>query len=153
VLMYLTAGLLKTGLTWWPMGGFAALYFSLQDPSVAAFDFGWTRNQPYFFFTQIGTATTILYQTTYPTVLLLLFWRRYPHRAGRIGRWCNQYRVEWLWLIVGAWFHIILGVVMNLGIFPWAMLALYPAWVAPNEWPRMMEWARRRAGWSAARSV
>ena len=145
ILMYTTAGLLKTGLSWWPMGGFAALYFALQDPSVAAYDFGWTRDQPWFFFTQVGTATTILYQTTYPLVLLLLFWRRYPHWGGRVARFCNRYRVEWLWLGIGAWFHLSLAVVMNLGIFPWAMLALYPAWVAPSEWSLLRRFGQRQA--------
>lgn len=143
VLMYTSAGIMKTGLTWWPMGGFAALYFALQDPSVSAFDFAWTRDQPWFFFTQIGTAMTIVYQCSYPLVLLLFWWRRYPERAGRIGRWANRYRLEWFWLIVGAWFHVNLGIVMNLGIFPWAMLALYPAWFRSEEWHR---WGARWLG-------
>ncbi len=136
ILMYTSAGFLKSGLTWWPMGGFAALHFALQDPSVAAYDFGWTRAQPWFFITQVGTATTILYQCTYPLVLLLFWWRRYPDRAGRIGRIANRYRLEWIWLLLGAWFHVNLGLVMNLGIFPWAMLALYPAWFTSDEWHR-----------------
>jgi hypothetical protein len=140
ILMYTSAGFMKSGLTWWPMGGFAALYFALQDPSVAAYDFAWTRDQPWFFFTQIGTASTIVYQCTYPLVLLLFWWRRYPERAGRIGRIANRYRLEWIWLIVGAWFHVNLGLVMNLGIFPWAMLALYPAWFSADDWHR---WAAR----------
>ena len=143
ILMYTSAGYLKGGITWWPMGGFSALYFALQDPSVAAFDFSWTRRQPWFFFTQVGTATTILYQCTYPLVLLLFYWRRYPHRAGRIGRLANRYHVERLWLLIGGVFHVILGFTMNLGIFPWAMLALYPAWFPSEEWHR---WARRLLG-------
>ena len=140
VLMYFTAGVLKTGLSWWPMGGSSALYFALQDPSVAAYDFAWTAQQPYFFVTQVGTTTTILYQTTYPLVLLLLWWRRNPDRAGRFGRWCVRWRLEALWLLLGGWFHVSLGVVMNLGIFPWAMLALYPAWVEPAAWDRAWAW-------------
>ncbi len=143
ILMYTSAGYLKSGITWWPMGGFAALYFALQDPSVAAYDFGWTRAQPWFFFTQIGTATTIVYQCTYPLVLLLFWWRRYPERAGRVGRFANRYHFEWIWLAIGAWFHVILGFTMNLGIFPWAMLALYPAWFTDEEWTR---WGRRLLG-------
>jgi len=134
VLMYFTAGVLKSGVTWWPMGGYAALFFALHDPSVAAYDFTWTRAQPWFFFTQVGTAVTVIYQVTYPLTLVLLLWRRRPAWGGRIGRFCTRWRVEWAWLLIGAWFHVTLGVVMNLGIFPWAMLALYPAWVAPSEW-------------------
>jgi len=140
VLMYFTAGILKSGVTWWPMGGYAALFFALHDPSVAAFDFRWTKAQPWFFLTQVGTAVTVIYQVTYPLTLVLLLFRRRPELGGRLARWCNRYPLEWAWLAIGAWFHLSLGVVMNLGIFPWAMLALYPAWVPPRYWRRM--WAR-----------
>ncbi|MEQ1504730.1 MAG: hypothetical protein ABMB14_21005 [Myxococcota bacterium] len=133
VLMYFAAGVSKVGITWWPMGHFAALYFALQDPAVAAWDFSYLRNQPFFFFTQIGTAGTILYQTTYPLVLLLMWWRRNPGRGGRIARFATKYRLEWVWIGIGGVFHSALAVSMNLGIFPWAMLALYPVWVTPDE--------------------
>jgi len=139
VLMYFTAGILKTGVTWWPMGGYAALFFALHDPSVAAYDFTWTKAQPWFFLTQVGTSMTVVYQVTYPLTLVLLLWRRRPELGGKLGRWCTRWRVEWLWLAIGAWFHISLGVLMNLGIFPWAMLALYPAWVAPDEWTHLRQ--------------
>jgi hypothetical protein len=151
VLMYFTAGVLKSGVTWWPMGGYAALYFALQDPSVAAADFGWVRQQPFFFFTQVGTAVTVIYQATYPLVLLLFLWRRRPELGGRLAAWCNRYPIEWLWLGIGAWFHVSLAVVMNLGIFPWAMLALYPAWVEPRAWSTLA--ARLRPRPSAAPST
>lgn len=143
VLMYFTAGVLKSGVTWWPMGGYAALYFALHDPAVAAWDFGWTRAQPWFFFTQIGTATTVIYQVTYPLVLVLFLWRRHPKLGGRLAAFCNRYPIEWIWLAIGAWFHVSLGVLMNLGIFPWAMLALYPAWVEPDRWPALLRPPRR----------
>ena len=149
VLMYTSAGFMKSGITWWPMGGLSALYFALQDPSVAAFDFHWLRGQPWFFVTQLGTLTTVLYQCTYPVVLLLLWARYVPERAGRLGGWAQRYRLEWIWLILGAWFHVNLGLVMNLGIFPWAMLALYPAWFSSDEWHRWYHrgaerWRRQR---------
>ena len=44
VLMYFSAGILKTGFTWWPWGGSTALYFALQDPAVGAYDFTWLRD-------------------------------------------------------------------------------------------------------------
>ena len=137
VVMYFGAGIQKVGLTWWPMGHFAALYFSLLDPAVAAFDFRWLRDQPWFFFTQVGTAVTMLYQLTYPLVLPLFWWRRHPERAGRFGRWAVRWHVEWLWIGIGGIFHVALAISMNLGIFPWAMLALYPAWLHPHEWLRI----------------
>jgi hypothetical protein len=142
VVMYFGAAVQKVGITWWPMGHFAALYFSLRDPAVAAWDFSFLRHQPFFFFTQIGVVTTILYQGTYPLVLLLLWWRRHPGAGGWIGRLSNRWRLEWIWIGIGGLFHVILGVTMNLGIFPWAMLALYPIFVTPDEW----QWVLRRVG-------
>ncbi len=139
VLMYFDAGISKTGITWWPMGHFAALYFALQDPAVAAFDYsGFIRTLPAFFVTQLGTAGTMVYQLSYPFVLVLLWWRRHPDRAGRLGRVLVEWRAELLWIGVGFLFHVILGISMNLGIFPWAMLSLYPAWITPEGWKKLL---------------
>ena len=146
VVMYFGASIQKVGITWWPMGHFAALYFSLQDPAVAAYDFSWLEQQPFFFLTQLGTAGTMLYQGTYPIVLLLLWWRRHPTSGGRIGRFATRWRLEWIWIAVGGFFHLALGVTMNLGIFPWAMLALYPIWLTPDEWLAIL----RKVGLSLA---
>jgi vitamin K-dependent gamma-carboxylase len=134
VLMYFGAGTQKMGLTWWPMGHMGALYFALQDPAVAAWDFSFIRNQPYFFFAQVGATVTMFKQWTYPTVLLLLWWKRNPGRGGRVAELALRYHVEWLWIGVGFVFHVILGLTMNLGIFPWAMLALYPVFVGADTW-------------------
>lgn len=134
VVMYFGAGIQKVGLTWWPMGHYAALYFALQDPAVAAFDFSWIRNPPFFQLTQLGTAVTMVFQWSYPVVLLFYWWRRHPDRAGRFGRWAIGWRLEWVWIGIGGIFHFGLAVSMNLGIFPWAMLALYPVWIEPHEW-------------------
>lgn len=144
VLMYFSAGILKNGMTWWPFGWFAALYFALQDPAVAAYDFSFARNQPFFFFTQLGTMGTMLYQLTYPLVLVLMWWHRNPGRGGRIGALATRYRLELLWIGVGGGFHVILGLTMNLGIFPWAMLSLYPAFVHPDAWVKLADRLRGR---------
>lgn len=133
VLMYFAAGASKIGITWWPMGHYAALYFALQDPAVAAWNFSYLRSQPFFFFTQIGTSVTMLYQWTYPMVLVLAWWRRNPGRGGRFAAWATRVRLEWVWIGIGGIFHLTLAMTMNLGIFPWAMLALYPVWFLPDE--------------------
>ncbi|MCB9688463.1 MAG: HTTM domain-containing protein [Alphaproteobacteria bacterium] len=149
VLMYFDAGISKTGITWWPMGHFSALYFALQDPAVAAYDYSSFIRKPFsFFMTQLGAAGTMVYQYTYPLVLLLLWWRRHPERAGRFGRLLVAWRVEYLWIGVGFLFHIILGFSMNLGIFPWAMMSLYPVWLTAGEWERILSFRR----WSVAES-
>ncbi|MEZ4237701.1 MAG: hypothetical protein R3F59_16445 [Myxococcota bacterium] len=153
VVMYTGAGWSKVGMTWWPMGHFAALYFALQDPAVAAWDFSYLRHQPFFFFTQVGTAVTILYQCTYPAVLLLMWWRRHPEKGGRIADFTRKYRVEMVWITLGFVFHLALAATMILGIFPWAMLAMYPAWFHPDELRAFFRDVGRRLGLrSAARA-
>jgi len=146
VLMYTMAGVLKLGITWWPMGSYAALYYALQDPAVAAYDFSWLVAQPFFFFTQVGAAVTMLYQWTYPMVLALMYWRRTAHRGGRVREIANRHRYEWLWIGTGAVFHLILAATMNLGIFPYVMLALYPAFFHPDEVGKAMEWLGDQLG-------
>jgi vitamin K-dependent gamma-carboxylase len=138
VLMYFGAGTQKVGITWWPMGHMGALYFALQDPAVAAWDFSFIRQQPYFFLAQVGATVTMLKQYTYPTVLLLFWWKRNPGRGGRIAELALRWHLEWLWITVGFVFHVILGFTMNLGIFPWAMLALYPVWVGADTWHALL---------------
>jgi hypothetical protein len=146
VAMYFLAGIQKTGVHWWPMGHFAALYFILLDPAIGRFDFAWLRGQPWFFLTQVGTVTTIVLQDTYPAVLLLRWARATAHRGGRwrlfLARWSG---LEVVWIGFGAMFHVLLAATTELGIFPYAMLALYPAWVHPDAWPRMVDRLRGRA--------
>jgi vitamin K-dependent gamma-carboxylase len=137
VLMYFVAGVSKVGLTWWPAGDFLALYYALQDPAVAAWDFSWLRTPPFYTFTQLGSAGTVLYQVTYPMVLLVKYWERFPGSAGRLGSFAVRWRLEWVWIATGGVFHLVLALTMTLGIFPWAMLALYPVWFAPDELRRL----------------
>lgn len=141
VAMYFLAGIQKTGIHWWPPGHFAALYFILQDPAIARVDFRWLEHQPFYFLTQLGTVGTLVFQDTYPMVLLLRYWRATPERGGRLRTFANRYPwLEWLWIVTGAVFHLLLAATCELGIFPWAMLSLYPAWVDPEVWPRL--WSR-----------
>ena len=142
VLMYFSAGIMKTGVTWWPWGGSSALYFALQDPAVARWDFFTWRSPIWFAFTAGGATVTLLYQWTYPTVLLLMWWRRNPGRGGRLAAFANRWRLEFIWVGLGAIFHISLAATMELGIFPWAMMALYPVWLAPHQWTGLWEGAR-----------
>ena len=59
VAMYFLAGVQKTGIHWYPMGHFAALYFILQDPAIAKHDFRWLAHPPWFQLTQLGSAITV----------------------------------------------------------------------------------------------
>jgi hypothetical protein len=147
VAMYFLAGIQKTGVHWWPMGHFAALYFILQDPAIAKHDFRFLANPPWFQLSQIGTAVTVLFQDSYPIVLLIRWCKATADRGGALREWLVRYGwIEWVWIALGGVFHLGLATTMELGIFPWAMLALYPAWVHPDDWPRVVAWIRARTG-------
>lgn len=144
VAMYFLAGIQKGGIHWWPVGHFAALYFILQDPAIARYDFSWLKSQPFFFLTQLGSLGTILFQDTYPVVLLFRWAKSYPG-PGKLRALLVRYGwLEWLWILTGAIFHLLLAMTTELGIFPWAMLALYPAWLHPDEWAALWERVRGR---------
>ena len=132
VAIYFLAGIQKTGVHWWPRGHFAALYFILQDPAIARFDFGWLNHPVMFFFTQVGTLGTMLFQCSYPLVFLWIHYRDTPERGGWLRALSNRYQFDAVWILIGASFHLGLAATTELGIFPWAMLAMYPAWVRPH---------------------
>ncbi|MEQ1568087.1 MAG: HTTM domain-containing protein [Myxococcota bacterium] len=142
VAMYFLAGVQKVGVHWWPPGHFAALYFILQDPAIARIDFGWLRDPPWFQLTQLGSAGTLLFQDTYPMVLLLRYAKSTASRGGWRARLAAWGWTEWVWIGTGAVFHLMLAATCELGIFPAAMLALYPAWLGPAEWA----WLGQREG-------
>lgn len=145
VAMYFLAGVQKVGIHWWPMGRYAALYLVLQDPAIARYDFSWLARAPFFQLTQLGSLVTVLFQDTYPVVLLLRWWKATPGRGGR-GRAlvARAPWLEYLWIGLGVVFHLLLALTCELGIFPWAMLALYPAWLHPDEWAGFAAWVRAR---------
>lgn len=132
VLMYFTAGLQKIGLQWLPMGDFAALYVILQDPAIARFQFGFLAQQPWYLVSQVGTLVTVTWQWFYPLVLLWFFYARTPERPGRLRAFANRWKLHLVWVVVGAVFHLVLAATTELGIFPWAMLAAYAAFLTPT---------------------
>lgn len=143
VAMYFLAGVQKLGVHWWPPGHFAALYFILQDPAIARFDFHWLARSPWFQLTQLGSVGTLIFQDTYPAVLLIRYAKATAARGGWRAALAERFGwTEWVWIGVGAVFHLLLAATCELGIFPAAMLSLYPAWVAPDVWPRLVARAR-----------
>ena len=134
VLMYTTAGLAKTSSLWWPTGGCLALSTILQDPAITRFDGSWFATGPGLWASQAGTLATVVHQLGYPLVLVVLWAKRHPELplVGRLGR----SGLDTGWIVVGIAFHVLLAVLLRLGMFPFAMLALYPAWIAlPREAP------------------
>jgi hypothetical protein len=129
--MYFTAGLQKTAVTWTPLGSYAALYIVLQDPSIARHDFAWL--EAVYPLTQAATAATMLFEYGAVLVPFAAWWRRTRTRSGWLRAQSNRYRWVRGWMAVGAALHLGIAATMSLGIFPWAMLALYPAFLHPEE--------------------
>jgi uncharacterized membrane protein YphA (DoxX/SURF4 family) len=139
--MYFAAGIQKVALDWTPFGGFSALYIVLQDPAVARHPLGWVRSA--YPLTQALTAGTMLFEYGAGLVPLFYWFRDTRTRGGRLRAWCNRLDARTGWLAGGVALHLGIAATMQLGIFPWAMLACYPAFFHPDEWRRLRDTARR----------
>ena len=135
VLIYTLAGISKFGFQWMPWGGHTALYTILQDPAVAFANFDWIENQPWFFFTQVGTAVTMAWEWSSSLLLLVFYFRFSAEQPGKLRAFSNRYRLQYIWASVGVIFHIGIAAMMQLGIFPWAMLATYFCVIHPDDLP------------------
>lgn len=131
VVMYFAAGVQKVGMDWMPMGDFSALYVVLHDPAVVRA--GFSDIDSLYMMTQLATATTMLFEWSSPLLILVYFYRITPERPGRLRRAFNRWNFHWYWIAVGVLLHIGIAVTMALGIFPYAMVALYPAFFHPDE--------------------
>ncbi len=140
LVMYFTAGIQKSALSWWPWGDWSALYIVLQDPSIAAWKFGWLdRVYP---LTQLATAATMAFELLAGPMLLTWWFRATRTRPGRLRALFNRLDLRRWWMLVGVGLHVGIAATMALGIFPYAMLALYPAFFHPDELPS--RWVRGR---------
>lgn len=134
VLMYGSTGLQKMSSYWTPGGDFSALYYILQQPSWHRVDMRWLADV--FVVTQIGTATSWLWEVCAPLWLLAFYW---SETAGRPGVWrarFNRWRVREIYAAIGVVFHAALLVLMDVGPFSPVSLAFYAALVHPWEYER-----------------
>jgi len=127
--MYFGAGIHKTQAAWWPSGDWSALYIILQDPHFAREDFGWVAHV--YPVTQFGTFATIVFELLAPVFGLALWYRRTAERPGWARAFFNRMRFVEAWLITAIGFHVALMLSLQLGIFPYGMLAFYPAFANP----------------------
>lgn len=131
--MYFFAGIQKTALAWTPLGGFSALYLVLQDPAIARWPFAWLEG--IYPLTQLAAAATMFFEYTACLVPLVYWFRETRTRPGRMRAFFNSHRPMRVWILVGVMLHIGIAASMQIGIFPWAMLSLYPAFLHVDELP------------------
>ncbi|MDP2315592.1 MAG: HTTM domain-containing protein [Pseudomonadota bacterium] len=136
LVMYFSAGIQKTSVTWWPLGDYGALYLILQDPSIAAFRFAWLER--IFPLTQLAAMATMVFELGAAPIALAWWFRDTRLRPGRLRALYNRLELHKLWMFIGVLLHVGIAASMNLGIFPYAMLALYPAFFHPDELPRRL---------------
>jgi hypothetical protein len=146
VVVYAMAGVQKVALSWWPAGGLTALHVVLQDPTIGRFDPAWLDMAVPL--TRLGTLGTILFEWSAPLILLVFWFRatseRPGGRDGRARRLFARIRFRECWAAVGVALHLGIAVTMNLGVFPFGMLALYPALFHPDEVERLLSARARR---------
>ena len=132
--IYFSAGIQKSGAEWGPWGGFLAVANTSTDPNYARFDPAWVET--FLPITRLGTAGTLLFEVTAPFYLVWLYCAETADRPGRARAWINKLRLRWIWIALGISFHLGLALTTTLGVFPWAMLALYPVLLMPRELAR-----------------
>jgi hypothetical protein len=144
VVMYTSAGLSKSATLWLPWGGHGALYVILNEPIYAVTDFGFLAHPVLYFFTQIGTASSRTWELLAPIVLVAAYYRRTPNEPGSARAFMNRWPVRNVYVAFGVAFHLLLALTLKLGIFPYAMLAFFPAFFRPDEIERAFAWFRKR---------
>jgi uncharacterized membrane protein YphA (DoxX/SURF4 family) len=143
VWLYFSAGQAKVDPAWGPLGHFSALGHILSDPHFARFEPGWAGGVLYPF-TQLATAGTMAFELGAPLFLLATWYHVTRDRPGRVRRVCNRLRLRWVWLAVGASFHVGIAITLRLGVFPWGTLALYPVFFHPDEIAAAWRWGVAR---------
>lgn len=142
--MYFLAGIQKTAVAWWPWGGYSALFVVLQDPAVARFPFSWLR--PFYPLTQLASAATMGFECLAFLVPLAYVYRASRTRPGWLRAQFNRMDVVRWWLPFGVVLHLGIAATLQIGIFPWAMLCLYPAFFHPDEIARAIRRVRAEFG-------
>lgn len=130
VWMYFDAGIEKGASGWTAMGGYEALHIILQDPIMARMDFT-NQHVVVHWLTRVGTAGTVWWEMLSPLVLVVLF-AHGEGRLGRLGNWLRARHFREVFLAVGLFFHVMLWLTLELGMFPPAMMVLYPCFYAPE---------------------
>jgi hypothetical protein len=141
VLVYWTTGLQKVSAHWTPGGEFSALYYIFQQPEWQRFDMTWVAHV--YPLTQIGTAVTWFWEVLAPIWLLAFWYRATRTRPGRLREWSNSWDLRLVYAAIGATFHVLIFVFMDVGPFGFVTLSYYACLFSPDEYRAFV--TRRRA--------
>lgn len=141
VLLYFTAGVQKVSSAWTPFGGWSALYIAMRDPAFAMGELPWL--EALYPVTQALTASTWAWEWSAPLLILSLYFRDTRQASGRLRSLMNRLSFRTIYLSIGAIFHLGTVLTLQLGIFPWAVLSIYPACFHPSELRRVLNRLRR----------
>jgi hypothetical protein len=144
VLLYFWAGMVKQSPPWSSIDGYSALYITLSQPHYATFRLSPGQLAAVYPLLQLATFMTIWFERMAPAVPVLLWLRATAGRGGRLRGWINRLRLLEIWVMLGVVFHLGLAASVELGMFPWGCLALYPALCAPETLRRGLESVRNR---------
>jgi len=142
VLLYFWAGMVKQSPPWTSIGGYSALYITLSQPHYATFGFSPRDVAAVYPLLQLATFMTVWFERLAPSVPLLLWLRATADRGGRVRGLINRLRLLEVWVMLGVVFHLGLAASVELGMFPWGCLALYPALCAPETLRRWLKSAQ-----------
>ena len=106
---------------------FSAIGHVLEDPHFARFSPALMT--PFYPLTQLATIATMMFELGAP--FMLLWTLREPLRQNQLTGLARM--LPWIWIVLGASLHLGIALTMTIGIFPFAMLALYPVLFHPSQ--------------------
>jgi hypothetical protein len=125
--VYSSSAQCRDDAAWWPWGGFSAIGHVLEDPHFARFSPVLLTG--FYPLTQLATIATMVFELGAP--FMLLWTLREPVRQSQLTGLAR--RLPWMWMVLGASLHLGIALTMTIGIFPFAMLALYPVFFHPEQ--------------------
>jgi hypothetical protein len=147
LMVYGSTGLQKVGPEWSPAGGFSAVFYALHDPNWLRWDM---QLSGVYFFTQVGTAMTWLFELGAPLVGYLLWCQFSVEKGGRIRTRIAKWPIRQLYLLVGVGMHCGIILTMEVGPFSYIAMALYFCFLTGDEAKSLVQRARARFAAPAA---
>ncbi|MFZ5890169.1 MAG: HTTM domain-containing protein [Myxococcota bacterium] len=138
--VYFSAAHHRGKASWGLAGGFSAIGDVLGDPHFTRFPPG--TFAALYPLTQLASLLTMAFEFSAPCYLLFDYWHRHPSRGGAVANWSRRLHLREVWLALGVSLHLGIAASMELGIFPFAILALYPALIHPDDLSRMFAGAK-----------